>query len=275
MAAFLILQGIPALTAPVDDLPYGAFPQFVAPLVFGTVWVAFLALLMGVPVAVAIALFISHYAPRRLASGLGYVIDLLAAVPSVVYGLWGIGVLAPALQPTFVWLTENLGFIPLFAGPASGTGRTILTVAVVLAVMILPIVTALSPRGVPADPAAARGGRAGARRHPLGDDQDGGLPVRPARRRVRPACWVWAGPSARRWRWPWCCRRRRSSPSRCCSRENPSTIAANIALSFPEAYGLGVNQLIATGLVLFVITLAVNMIARAIINRRKEFSGAN
>jgi phosphate transport system permease protein len=57
--------------------------------------------------------------------------------------------------------------------------------------------------------------------------------------------------------------------------QNPSTIAANIALSFPESYGLGVNQLIATGLVLFVITLAVNMIARAIVNRRKEFSGAN
>ena len=144
VATFLVLQGIPALTAPVEDLPYGAFFSFVVPLVFGTVWVAFLALLMGVPVAVAIALFISHYAPRRLAAGLGYVIDLLAAVPSVVYGLWGIGVLAPALQPSFVWLTEHLGFIPLFAGPASGTGRTIFTVAVVLAVMILPIVTALS-----------------------------------------------------------------------------------------------------------------------------------
>ena len=57
--------------------------------------------------------------------------------------------------------------------------------------------------------------------------------------------------------------------------QNPSTIAANIALSFPESYGLGVNQLIATGLVLFVITLAVNMIARAIVSKHKEFSGAN
>ncbi len=57
--------------------------------------------------------------------------------------------------------------------------------------------------------------------------------------------------------------------------QNPNTIAANIALSFPEAYGLGINQLIATGLVLFVITLAVNMIARGIVNRRRDFSGAN
>ena len=143
VAAFLVVQGVPALTAPADDLPYGPFLPFVVPLVFGTVWAAFLALVMGVPVALAIALFISHYAPRRLAAGLGYVIDLLAAVPSVVYGLWGIGVLAPALQPVFAWLTDNLGFIPLFAGPVSGTGRTIFTVAVVLAVMILPIITAL------------------------------------------------------------------------------------------------------------------------------------
>ena len=170
---------------------------------------------MGVPVAIAIALFISHFAPRRLAAGLGYVIDLLAAVPSVVYGLWGIGVLAPALQPVFVWLTENLGFIPLFAGPASGTGRTILTVAVVLAVMILPIVTALQPGGVPAGPAAARGGRAGPRRDPLGDDPDGRPAVRPAGHRVGVDARVWVGRSARRWPSPWSCRRRRSSPSLC------------------------------------------------------------
>ena len=202
-------------------------------------------------------------------------IDLLAAVPSVVYGLWGIGVLAPALQPVFAWLAENLGFIPLFAGPASGTGRTILTVAVVLAVMILPIVTALSPRGVPADSAAARGGRAGPRRHPLGDDPDGGAAVRPAGHHLRRHAGSGPGPRRDDGRRHGPLAVGRSSPSRCSSRRTPSTIAANIALSFPEAYGLGVNQLIATGLVLFVITLAVNMIARGIINRRKEFSGAN
>src|SRR6188472_1129388 len=135
VAAFLLWQGLPALTAPADQLPYGAFPQFVAPLIFGTVWAAILALIMGVPVAIAIALFISHFAPRRLAAGLGYVIDLLAAVPSVVFGLWGIGVLAPAIQPVYGWLAENASWIPLFApesaepgsgiSTVSGTGRTI------------------------------------------------------------------------------------------------------------------------------------------------------
>jgi len=114
------------------------------PLVVGTLVTAAIALVIGVPIAVATALFITELAPRRVRQPLVILVELLAAVPSVVYGLWGIGVLAPALQPVFVWLTEHLGFIPLFAGPASGTGRTILTVAVVLAVMILPIVTALS-----------------------------------------------------------------------------------------------------------------------------------
>jgi phosphate transport system permease protein len=274
VASFLVLQGVPALTAPVDDLPYGAFWSFVAPLVFGTVWVAFLALLMGVPVAISIALFISHYAPRRLAAGLGYVIDLLAAVPSVVYGLWGIGVLAPALQPTFSWLSANLGFIPLFAGPVSGTGRTILTVAVVLAVMILPIVTALSREVFLQVP----------RLH-----EEAALALGATRwEMIRMAVLPFARPGIVSASMLGLGRALGEtmavamvlSPSAVISfallqSQNPNTIAANIALSFPESYGLGVNQLIATGLVLFVITLAVNMIARGIINRRKEFSGAN
>ena len=274
VAAFLIWQGLPALTAPAEDLPYGPFPQFVAPLIFGTVWAATLALVMGVPVAIAIALFISHFAPRRLAAGLGYVIDLLAAVPSVVYGLWGIGVVAPALQPGFVWLTERLGFIPLFAGPASGTGRTILTVAVVLAVMILPIVTALSreiflqtPR-LHEEAALALG----ATRWEMIT-----MAVLPfSRPGIVSASMLGLGRALGETM----AVAMVLSPSAVISfalltSQNPSTIAANIALSFPESYGFGVNQLIATGLVLFVITLAVNMVARWIVNRRKEFSGAN
>src|SRR5690606_3922312 len=90
------------------------------------------------------ALFISHYAPRRVAATFGYIVDLLAAIPSVVYGLWGIAFLAPQLVPVFAWLERNLGFIPLFEGPASATGRTMLTAGLVLAVMILPIITAVN-----------------------------------------------------------------------------------------------------------------------------------
>ena len=74
---------------------------------------AILALLFAVPVSLGIALFISHYAPRRLAQGLGYVVDLLAAIPSVVYGLWGIFFLAPQLKPAYAWLADHLGVHPV------------------------------------------------------------------------------------------------------------------------------------------------------------------
>ena len=100
--------------------------------------------MVATPLAVAIALYVTYYAPRRLAAVLGYVIDLLAAIPSVVYGFWGTAVLAPALVPFHEWAADNLGFIPFFAGPASASGRTMLTVGLVLAVMILPIISAIS-----------------------------------------------------------------------------------------------------------------------------------
>ena len=147
VAGFLLLQGAPALFADPAELVakgYGEFASWVLPYAFGTVWAAVLALLMAVPVSIGIALFISHYAPRRLAQPLGYVIDLLAAVPSVVFGLWGSLLLAPAVRDFYQWLNDHLGFIPLFSGQVSGTGRTILTAAIVLATMVLPIVTSLT-----------------------------------------------------------------------------------------------------------------------------------
>jgi phosphate transport system permease protein len=143
---FLVVESSPALTgnpAEFSGAPT-SFWAYVAPLVFGTLWAAFLALVIAFPISIGIALFISHYAPRRIAAGLGYVIDLLAAVPSVVFGLWGIKVLAPGIVPLYDWLATNAGWLPFFVGPASGTGRTVLTVAIVLAVMIIPIITALS-----------------------------------------------------------------------------------------------------------------------------------
>lgn len=121
VAVFLFVQSLPAFVAPAADFKGGfsSFWSYVWPLAFGTIWAAFLAMLIAVPLAIGIALFISHYAPRRLAQGLGYIIDLLAAVPSVVFGLWGITVLAPLVQPFYTTLVEWFGWIPLFAGPVS------------------------------------------------------------------------------------------------------------------------------------------------------------
>jgi phosphate transport system permease protein len=104
------------------------------------------ALVIAMPVALGIALFLTHYAPRILMRPFAYVIDLLAAVPSIVFGLWGIKVLAPALVPIAQWLNGTFGWFPLFAdGNVSiGGGGTIFTAGIVLAVMILPIITAVS-----------------------------------------------------------------------------------------------------------------------------------
>ncbi|WEO76633.1 phosphate ABC transporter permease subunit PstC [Cryobacterium sp. SO2] len=276
VALFLFVQSIPAFVAPADAFKgdFSNFWSYVAPLAFGTVWSAFLALLMAVPVAIAVALFISHFAPRRLAQGLGYLIDLLAAVPSVVFGLWGIGVLAPLVQPFYASLVEWFGWFPLFAGPVSGTGRTILTVAIVLAVMVLPIITAIcreiflqtpvlyeeaslalgATRWEMITMAVLPFGRAGiisaamlGLGRALGETMAVAMVLSPNPQVI----------------------------FQLLTSQNSNTIAANIALNFPEAHGVGVNILLATGLVLFVITLIVNMIARVIINRRKAFSGAN
>ena len=276
VAIFLLAESLPAFLAdPAEISSDGSgFWGLVGPLVFGTIWAAALALLLALPLSIGIALFISHIAPRRLAQGLGYVIDLLAAVPSVVFGLWGITVLAPAVQPFFVLLVDNLGWIPLFAGPVSGTGRTVLTVAIVLAVMILPIITALSreiflqtPR-LHEEAALALG----ATRWEM--IQMAVLPF--GRPGLISATMLGLGRALGETM----AVAMVLSPSVIISfallqSQNPNTIAANIALNFPEAHGIGVNVLIGTGLILFIITLIVNMLARVVINRRKAFSGAN
>lgn len=276
VSIFLVASALPALVGNVeqDENAGAGFWSYVFPLVFGTIWAAALALLIALPISIGIALFISHYAPRRVAQSLGYVVDLLAAVPSVVFGLWGIGVLAPAVQPFYEWLTENLGWIPFFAGPVSGTGRTILTVAIVLAVMILPIITALSREVFLQTP----------RLH-----EEAALALGATRwEMIRVAVFPFGRPGIISATMLGLGRALGEtmavamvlSPSAVISfallqSQNPNTIASNIALNFPEASDLGVNVLIATGLILFLITLLVNSLARMVINRRKEFSGAN
>ena len=111
---------------------------------FGTVLAAAIALVIAIPISLGIALFISHFAPRRLASALGYMIDLLAAVPSVVYGLWGGVWLVPKLEPLYVFLNTYFGWIPLFGGDPTAPMRNLASASVVLAVMVLPIITAVS-----------------------------------------------------------------------------------------------------------------------------------
>jgi len=270
VAVFLTLEGLPALHAGPGDL-YGAHSilGYVWPLLFGTLLAAALALLIATPLAIGVALVISHYAPRRLAKTLGYVIDLLAAVPSVVYGLWGIAVLGVKVVPLYNWLEKHLGFVPFFAGPASATGRTILTAGMVLAIMVLPIITAITREVFAQTPALQQEAALalGATRWEMVR-----MTVFPyARSGIVSAVMLGLGRAlGETMAVAMVLSATGVVTFNLISNTNPSTIAANIALKFPDATGLGVNALIATGLVLFVITFAVNFAARAIVARSEK-----
>jgi phosphate ABC transporter permease protein PstC len=125
---------------------YGAWP-----LVAGTLITAFIALLIGVPVAVAAALFITELAPRRVRGPLVILVELLAAVPSVVYGLWGFFVLIPKLKPAEQWFADSFSFLPLIGGNVAGPNYFI--AGLILAIMILPIVSAISREVISTVPA--------------------------------------------------------------------------------------------------------------------------
>nr|WP_245797341.1 phosphate ABC transporter permease subunit PstC [Corynebacterium aquilae] len=118
----------------------------IANLFLVTMSIATLALLIAMPVALGISIYLTVYAPARLKGILGWLVDILAAVPSIVYGLWGAMVLGPALGPFFDWINKHAGNIFLFEhyanSPAFATSRNIFTGGIVLAIMILPIIAA-------------------------------------------------------------------------------------------------------------------------------------
>ncbi len=271
VAIFLVVEAAPVLTADPEELTAGGFGRYVLPLIAGTVIASVIAMVVATPVAVGIALFISHYAHRRVGTSVGFVVDLLAAVPSVVFGMWGWQVLAPRMVPLYRWLEANLGFIPVF-GSASSTGRTLMTASLVLAVMILPIITSVSrevflqtprlheeaalalgatkwemirtavlPFGMP----GVIGGTMLGLGRALGETMAVAIIL-------SPGVFTWVLIDS-----------------------GNSTIPAEIALNFPEASGLRLSELIGAGLVLFLITLAVNLLARWVVARRADFSGAN
>jgi phosphate ABC transporter permease protein PstC len=116
-----------------------------AALLVGTLITSAIALLIGVPVAVSTALFLTELCPRRVRTPLSILVDLLAAVPSVVYGLWGVFVLGPKLIPVERWFANTFSFIPFFGGGGSSiTPGNYFIAGLILAIMILPIVSAIS-----------------------------------------------------------------------------------------------------------------------------------
>jgi len=155
IAGFLLVQAVPALRANTANFLTSSdfLVSDVTKLQFGirsllivTVFSSLFALVIAVPIAIGIALFVTQYASARLAKLFGSLVDLLAAVPSIVFGLWGILVLAPAITPFAQFLNNRFGWFPLFkTGNVSIVGGgTIFTAGIVLAAMILPIITAVT-----------------------------------------------------------------------------------------------------------------------------------
>ncbi|MYV46931.1 phosphate ABC transporter permease subunit PstC [Streptomyces sp. SID2888] len=244
----------------------------IAVLAFGTVVSSVVAMVIAVPIAVAIALFLTHYAPRKMSGPIAYVIDLLAAVPSIVYGLWGALVLVPQLNGLFGWLNDYFGWTGVLSWDG-GPPRSMLTVGILLAIMILPIITNVSRevfRQVPRMHEEAALALGATRWEVI---RMAVLPF--GRSGVISASMLGLG-------------RALGETMAVATVLSPDflihgsllnagggTFAQNIASKFSEASEYGRDALIASGLVLFVITLLVNGAARMIIARRKEYSGAN
>jgi phosphate ABC transporter permease protein PstC len=236
------------------------------PLLVGTLVTSGLALLFGVPIAVATALYAAELAPLRIRSALAVLVELLAAVPSVVYGLWGIFFLAPKLQGTEQWIADRLSFVP-FIGGGAVTIPNYFIGGLILAIMILPIVSAISREVIATVPP---------------DHKEAAL-----------------GLGATRWEMirlailPYCRAGIVGGAMLGLGRAIGETIAVTIVIGdapqlgshlfgqgyslaavianeFGEAQGLHRSSLFAAGLVLFVLTLLVNAIARVLVSRAQR-----
>jgi phosphate ABC transporter permease protein PstC len=244
------------------------------PLLVGTLITSALALLIGVPVAVAAAIYATELSPVRLRGPLTVLVELLAAVPSVVYGLWGVFFLAPKLQPAEQWVADRLSFVPFIGGGLVTIPNYFIT-GLVLAIMILPIVSAISREvmaTVPADHKEAALGLGATRWEMI---RTAVLPFsragivggamlglgRAIGETIAVTILIGDAPKLSSHLF-----------------EQGYSLAAVIANEFGEAQGLHRSALFAAGLVLFVLTLLVNGVARGLVlraarGRRQESAG--
>jgi len=276
IAVFLVVKAMPALqqdkasfwTTKEWNSPDATHVFGIAALLFGTVLSSILALLFATPVALGVAIYIVEYAPRRVATVLGYLTDMLAAVPSVVYGLWGFFYLLPHLIGLQIFLHRYFGWIPLFGGredQLNGFSKSVFGAAIVLSIMILPIIAAISREVLrQVDPAQKEGALAlGATRWEM--VRTAVLP--PSRSGIVSAVMLGLGRALGETIAVALVIGTLNTTNFHILVPGGNTIAANIAIKFGEAGTLGVSALIASGLVLFVLTLAVNMVARYVIYR--------
>lgn len=280
IAIFLVIRAWPAVTANTGNLlttqiwrPQADPPVFgMAAILFGTVVSSLIAIVVGVPIAVGVALAISQYMKRRWAAILGGLIDLLAAVPSLVFGMWGLYFLIPHTRGFQQWLSTYFGWIPLLrnetATVAGQFGKSLLMAGVILAIMIIPIVASVSREvfartpGATIDAALALGatrwdvirtavlpfGRSGMVAAAM-------LGLGRALGETIAVALVLGSGFAINWH---------------LTEQGGDTIASTIVLKFGEAGSdsIGIPALILAGLVLFAITLVVNAAARMVMTRK-------
>ena len=280
VGVFLVSQAIPALSKNEANFLTsrewsvgGDNPRFgILEMLWTTTTASIIAMAIAVPIGVCVALFITEYAPQWLRRPAATLVDLLAAVPSIVYGLWGLIIFRPVVRPLEDWLSTRLGWLPLFA-PTGITGGTIMFIGVVLAIMILPIVTAISREVFAQTPTTHK---------------EGALALGATKwEMIRTAVLPFGKPGVI------------SGAMLGLGRALGETLAVMILLStlnpsapwsfsifnggetFASKIALNAGEFdspqktgayIAAGLVLFILTFIVNSIARVVINRRKAFS---
>ena len=276
IAAFLIYKAAPAFGKDTTNFltTQGWFPDQLKPsfgiaaLLMHTMITGLLAMVMAVPVSIGIALFINFYAPRRIAAGLGYIVDLLAAVPSIVYGLFGITLLAPHLDGLVRWLDKYFGWTGFlnYRPDNIPNNHSDFTAGIVLAIMILPIISSISRevfRQVPTDHIEAALALGATRLEMI---RTSVLPY--GRSGVVSASILGLGRALGETLAVTYILASSYNLSVHITESGGITFASNIANKYNEASPLGINALIASGLCLFVITLVVNLVAQSIVRRK-------
>jgi phosphate transport system permease protein len=276
MIAMMVKNSMPTIEAfgldfltgrnwqPASDI-YGALP-----FIYGTIVSSFLALLLSVPISLGIAIFLVEQAPKRIATPISFMVELLAAIPSVVYGLWGIFVLAPFIRTSLgPFLQTYFGWLPIFQGRLTGIGM--LTGGIIMALMITPIVTAVVKDVLEVVPTAQREAALalGATKWEttvivLGNAASGiaGAVVLGLGRALGETMAVTMVIG--------------NSPQISSSLFEPAyTIASVLAANFAEATDrLYMSALIEMGLVLFLVTFVVNAFAKLLVMRVAKRNGA-
>ncbi|MBV9950771.1 MAG: phosphate ABC transporter permease subunit PstC [Acidimicrobiia bacterium] len=271
---FLLSEGLPALkeagfsflTEQKWNPNEGRFG--IASILLGTVMIALVALVIAVPVSIAAALFVTEYAPRKVRGVLTSTIDVLAAVPSLIYGLWGRFFLQPRLVPVSEWLTSHLGFVPIFHTTTDLFGGTAFTAGVVVSLMTIPITTAVvrevfsqAPPGEKEGALALGGTRWGMIRSVVLPFGRGGiiggsmLGLGRALGETIAVTLIISPIYDHMWQ---------------ILDRGGNSISALIALRFSESSDKEIHALMAAGLALFIMTLVVNAIASTIVSRSRS-----